>query len=46
MKDLKQCADNIYEFHEINEMEVKILKTLEYKLNPQTKNVWANFYIL
>jgi hypothetical protein len=27
-------------------MEIKMLKVLQFKLNPVTKNIWANLYIL
>lgn len=30
----------------MNEMEMDILKSLKYKMNPVTINAWASFYLV
>jgi hypothetical protein len=45
VEEFKKAADNGYSKDEILEMEIHIMTSLKWELNPPTLNLWLNWYM-
>lgn len=43
--DFKKAADNGYTKDEILEMEVSMMISFKWEMNPPTLNLWLNWYM-